>query len=738
MNAEVLTSFEVKHKQNRIIEIAKEILEHKDNFIPLITPNSTKILTDIVKEIRYIDYVNKSKEKNPNKEIKVSKEKYNEDLKEALENIRYSNQLKLTTKIQQFIKYLTAKDMIGIAAIHNVHNVLAQIKGLTLNRSYTEKMNVKEGEIKLGKELTSIPVEINLPHNTIEGKINLSAHKDIEGKYSISEINSQIINATVDAAKDPFMFDMNMTMETLSTYLFLSRIGVPFDNIAYFMKQPIITGYLEQKSIHSAGFLKATKENEDITKLTNKLKYEYKDKLFKSKNFKNRKELDNYLTSLPKKQFNTEYLKNNLSIENQNTSEFYESQIQILDDYLHYNELSRLLSDAIKATNHDTKGLGKNLYASDLKLKQIQEVRDTNFINGLDDILNDTFIRAFNQHQFAIDALSQFYYTQEITEVKNVRDKIIDNVNPFKDEDKIKLATLIENDFINYVVHNYGYENVQDIQNKLFYTESVAKELLSLKNKEKKTSEEQKIADNLLIKELYPLLAKADPKIDNIKIYVKRYDAYTANQLTQAFRELKQLDPTLAKRLMDLGILQSGLNNSPITYLGLIPYEYYNELVKQAFVNFNKKNGVSELSKFEALFFRENPKGRPKKNWIYGKNYNKENLNPNQLKAIEQKQSQISPIIETEQDYISEDVEADSFNMNNTEEDSDVQFKKDLTRPKRTDFNAPSFLNSKGKAYAKTTQEKDNKYFDLKRIYPVVNKPYRLPSGEWVINVPMD
>ena len=204
-----------------------------------------------------------------------------------------------------------------------------------------------------------------------------------------------------------------------------------------------------------------------------------------------------------------------------------------------------------------------------------------------------------NVIDFTYGIYKDLYYTKHeniITNTNKLVDEIKGTLFPFTNETENKLRTLIENDFINYIIQNYGYKNISELNDRLFKTDSVAKRLI-------KAKKDPKLKDNLLIKELYPLIGQ---KRDNIRIFSRRYDKYTADLLTESFRELGEVDNENAKQLykdlMDLGIIQSGLNNSPITYLGLIPYEYYNDLAKRSFEEFNKKNGVSELDKFNKLF----------------------------------------------------------------------------------------------------------------------------------------
>ncbi len=728
------SEFELYYKkqlaQNKIIDIAKKILTDKDNFVNLITPNTTKDLKGLANQFDYEEYLNKKRDEalKNNKEFKpVSFEEYLANQKAQAKNIRYTDQLKLTTKIDQFYKFMLAKDMIGIAAIANTHHSLSQQVNASLNTSYSVK-NPFTGEIEYKNAI------INFPHNKLEdGKISLSSIKDAKGINKISDIISQIINATVDAAKDPFMFTINMTKDTLSTYLYLIRIGVPFNMVGNFMKQPVITEYLKQLSINNSSYNNSKKSNKSIqTELILKyladlnfnytrrpnsggggvtidtkhfigiksikdLKAKYKELAVKNHPDKGGKtevmqEINNEYDVLKRYPFllnsniteeeiteaaligdddtispdniffeNEEQLSQFLNKENQTSQLFYKTQLQVLEDFLKYKEQSTLLGDAMRASNIDTAGVGKNLGSVYNKKELINKVKQDGFFNGLDRIFQETFIGAMNVNDFVIGAYSPLYYTQNIPEIVSNTNGLINKIKgtlfPFGDREYNKLRTLIENDFINYVIQNYGYKDIKTLQNRIFKTESVAKRLIEAKK-------DETLKNNLLIQELFPLIAQVNKNVDNVKIFAKRYDTYTADLLTESFRELGELDDVNAKQLykdlMDLGIIQSGLNNSPITYLGLIPYEYYNDLAKRAFDEFNKKNGVGELDKFNELFVRENSNdalvnkyalklklnGKTKGYGMYGKVFNKNtanNLESTEKSSILNKREIIQP-----------------------------------------------------------------------------------------------
>lgn len=586
------------HVDNKVINVIKALISHENNFLALITPNSTNIIDPIVDQLKYNEYVNgKTLKNNQNlsegrkEESIMTKNKYLEYIKNnSKSNIKYTSLLQLHKKVQARHKLWLAKDEVGMSAIANAYGPLAQIGGITANKTYkTDRLD------KEGKEIIK-DVKINLPHNELNDKLDLSATKDALGVNKISEINNQLINIIVDAAKDevPMVAYLNMTMDTLPVYMYLNRLGVPFELVANLMTQPIINDYITKIGVNKSMFLKASNKSLKSYELVNQIKSKY------SKST-NEEDKSNYQTKI----FTLDELQKYQQEVNQNSKDFDLFQLQVLNDFLEYKEQAGLFGDAVRITNNDSAGLGQNVNSSKLKLKDYEDVKKANFINGINDIIDKTFIKSFQQDQFAIDAYSQFYDTQKPIISKTILGLANDieetNGKTLSRDNKLKLVNDIENDFINFVVQNFNPDynsDINKVKNELFKGDnSVAKQLLTLKNKTKEQliGNESELQKNKFIQELFPLLDKAEKGWNNVKIFTKRLDTFNSNQLTESFRDIKRLDPVLFDKIVNLGLLQSGLSNSPITYTGLIPFEYYNEVVKNSFKEFNTKDNFDNI-----------------------------------------------------------------------------------------------------------------------------------------------
>ncbi len=642
---------------NKIVTVLKDQISAKENFTMLVTPNSTSIIDDFVDKLKYLKYKNKTilKNKTAEKPARImDEEEYLKTLDQK--GVKYSNLLKITEQIEARYKLWLAKDEVGPVAISNAYGPIAQAANLTANQFFF-RTTVKNGiEVR-----ERVSVNIRLKHNKVDDKINLASFFDAEEKNPITQVNEQLINIVVDAANEtePSVAYLNMLMETLPVYLYLNRAGVEFGTVGSFMAQPIMSSYLMYKGISNSALSKVISIDGESNAIK-KAKKPYINYLLKNVGELKGKEenIPAFLAENQKDQLDKSDLMEYLEVENQEGIEYAITQLQVLDDYSEYREQARMLNEAVRTTNHDSAGTGQSLISVEEKKILERKVASDGFINGLERV-KETFLGPFNQDDLALKAYNPFFYTKEDPIIRNntlyLLQEVKNNNYTFGKDDVVKTGNLIENDFINFIVQNYGYENPAQRMNELFAGEnSIAKRVLALKNRARelnkpkselssKELEEKEIADNILITQLYPLLKTEKKSVDNIKLFNKKIDTYTSDQLTEAFEQLMSLDPELTKDIIDLGILQSGLNNSPITFLGIIPNSYYSEVVNKGFDKFSELSNKDEIVKqFNQLFLRNNVKDgfigkvayvkgvskEPLGNGMFGKNFLMKNYMP--------------------------------------------------------------------------------------------------------------
>ena len=99
----------------------------------------------------------------------------------------------------------------------------------------------------------------------------------------------------------------------------------------------------------------------------------------------------------------------------------------------------------------------------------------------------------------------------------------------------------------------------------------------------KNLKKDPRFVDNLFIQSLEMRKIGDDATrgsiMDNLALPDRRMETEELNALTESFSKLNKIDPAVAKIIATMGILQSGLNKSNISFTEVIPVELYNEVI---------------------------------------------------------------------------------------------------------------------------------------------------------------
>jgi hypothetical protein len=552
--------------QNRLIEISSQVISHPDNYELLITPNSVDTLKGLVANIR--EY----------KGISVSPPSQTKQL-------RYSHIM------DQFRYFLGGKDGVGPAAIHNTFHTLFQLAN------------------------TRIKPEVNFEVNRdATGAVLLGGRQDTKGRY-ISDIISQFINAYVDVAKDPFYKDLNAGMQVEPIYFYLIHMGADIETISYFLTQPIISEYTDLLEANDSIANKAYGQKSRRDKIKSKVVKKY----VKRYNTLAKKQ---GLPEIDAEGLTSEIVNNNelllsymgkgysdgklVPIESIKDLKYLADQIQFINDYEKYHKDAKELSDLTKTLNYDTSRL-KDLAALDMYDDGIHAVESSNLFSAehREAIKQASIVGSFDFHS-EINKIYSPLFNTEAPEFKSFKKGIISLSNVFKKDDKVKMHTLINNDFVNYIIQSYGVYDSTELYSSIDHlfkgSDSLAHRLADIKDM---------LPDNYLVEQLTTILSPDERAINNIALFNKKYSVEDSNMLTMSFRELiENSEPIISKFAKDLvahGIVQSGLNNSPITYLGLIPHEEYQNISEAALRRFQNVSNKKEVyNDFAIRFFLKN------------------------------------------------------------------------------------------------------------------------------------
>ncbi len=472
-----------------------------------------------------------------------------------------------------------------------------------------------------------------------------------QGGQKITDIINQFINAYVDVAKDPFYKDLNAGTEVSSVWMYMLRAGVDLETIGYFMTQPIILEYVNARKLNKS--LVTTSSNSstierilskakrqdyeyelmnignsiDITQSQPKLSYADKkeiadlekrqDEITRILNLPSLQEevLEKYGVryKLPKPDFTSEDVNEKLKsyIKRGNggiyTNEFKEAQSQLLNVFFEVERQSGELTKLMQATNNDTTKIQN--YGSVYKREQAEaEVRDTsrkgNIIPAgtIEDIHKKTIVGSFNKTKEFSNMYKELTLYTKYPQIKSAIDKLVSEIPSKSDWDKE--YTKIQNDFIGYLLQKYGKTvNGESISSKvslLSGDNSLAKQLIELRK-------ENLIENNPLFDELVGIVSNKADGLDNVKLYSRRMSAFESNIMTEAFRSmLDSNNPRIVEFAQNLAyatILQSGLQNSPITFTELIPFDFYNNLADQAIKSIEVDNQEEVANEFTKAYY---------------------------------------------------------------------------------------------------------------------------------------
>ena len=618
-----------KAAQNKIIDIMSEVLTHPDNFIDLTTPNTTDDLVNLTAKIRAAQ---------GNK---------------GIDKASMTKQFRFDYLMEQFTYFLGGKAALGIAATHNTHHVVSQIAGVKLNANLPFKYNKSGDQLDLGQIYT-------------------------QGGQKITDIINQFINAYVDVAKDPFYKDLNAGTEVSSVWMYMLRAGVDLETIGYFMTQPIILEYVNARKLNKS--LVTTSNNkaqgERFVDLSDEGRRKIAYKIEQSDNHEYKKRwqqvLDNgsiYNDLLAKYgNSNGKYRPQSFSGDNANddlrsliagenkNGNFKDAQTYLLEKFLEIEKQSGELTKLMQATNNDTTKIQN--YGSVFKREQAEaEVRNTeregNIIPAgtIDAIWKKTIIGSFNRTREFSDMYKELTLYTKYPQIKSAVDKLVSEIPTKADWDKE--YTKIQNDFIGYLLQKYGKTvDGQSINSKvalLSGDNSLAKQLINLRK-------EGLVTDNPLFDELVGLVNADSKGIDNVKLYSRRMSAFESNIMTEAFRSmLESNNPRVvefAQNLAYITILQSGLQNSPITFTELIPFDFYNQLTSNAIKNVEVDNQGQIANDFTTAYYNNKNSGYGFRLQDYGiKEENKPTVNK-EVEVLPQQNDSILDTNDSTQDEV--------------------------------------------------------------------------------------
>jgi hypothetical protein len=438
--------------------------------------------------------------------------------------------------------FVSGKYAIGIAAVNQTNHSLNQRSPIVLDfearkdlLSAADRKFLKDGKIKFEK------------YNQIDGKPTISMITNADDEY-ISDILGQFIDGYVDISKGPWIMELGATPNVASTWMFLTKVGVPINTTAYFMNQPIIREYLRELERSGYSWL-------FNTGVLNKIQKKYK--------------ADGYFTS---KMPSEEKLFENIgktTFDKVGKSE----QRFILNEFLKYAKMAEHMFKLTQGTNFDTASFNDPFLVS-RKMEQLDKARNTIF-SSADSLLKNSFLgKLMNSITDIRNALATVLKADQ----GRTRQVLQDVLTPYvemNDRDFVRTSQRAVSTLFDWAVQTNEGLN-KKIKSQLIGKDNTAKKMWNFVKKVKKDSTHP-LYNNQVINILKPHFG-APGEVNNLQIRNKNNKVYDQNQLTYAFTELKNYLESEGKgdlydKLVKLSVLQSGLTESNISFTNLLPYE---------------------------------------------------------------------------------------------------------------------------------------------------------------------
>jgi hypothetical protein len=567
-----------KSLENGYIESLQKLTSHPLNFENLIKPNSADQMKGLSKEIV----------------AKLGLGSFDYNVASNMLSRRFMSRLRHA--------FVTGKYAIGIAAVNQTNHSLNQrapiyidFEGRMGNLSLQDRKFLGDGKINFNEYNT---IEIGGKSYPTISMIQNAKEKDPD---NISDILGQFIDGYVDISKDTWIMELGATPNVASTWMFLIKVGVPVESVAYFMNQPIVREYLRELEKKGSTWLFNDRLRKNIEK-----KYKGSSNLKISTVPSNERLLDmigKTFVETPGKQTLT-------------SSQIAEQKF-ILREFLKYAKMGEQLFYVTQGTNFDTASFN-DPFLIFKKLYQLDKARNTVFastvggetLSAADAILENSFLGKLKDGAIDVrQALSEILLSDRKGTIRETVQNVLKTYVKMNDRDFVKTSQRVVATLFDWATQTQKGWN-SDIQDVLISKEkNVAKRVNDFIAPIKKNPAHP-LYNNHIIKTLTPDFADGEQEVNNLKFKNKPNKVYDQNQIIYAFKEIKNYlksegNEALYDDLVKLSVLQSGLTQSTVSFTNLLPYDdflnVYNDVLADLPIMSIKE--FKDLNVFERTFW---------------------------------------------------------------------------------------------------------------------------------------
>ena len=528
--------------QNYKLDRYKEILLAKETFTRLISPIDAEWLKNDTKKIR-----------------------------ELLGQETKLGDLEFFSGYEQYVtkrKFAGGQHGVGQTANHLVDHVLTQMAGVFLTRNF------------------------GLGHGYGDAT-SVAETKELDGSRYITSNVSAYMNAYVDIAKDPYIFDLNNNTFTANTVFLLIRMGVKPEWINRFTTQPIIKEYTDL-TLNSEGRVNETQYDDgkpikpiDIIKQMEK--YAVKEVIPFSND------------SMPSKK----------TLEAQLKDPTAATQRQLLSLFLELQEYAKALNLQLRASKADTKGAGRTLMEAFIAQNVKLEALASPLIENVDRKFDSTMLGTYydNSVLLSLQAFGGEFMGMSKA-VQGTVEKIGTMTGKFPVTD-LEIATLIENEAYTYLMKDFPLFQHENPRSLFFGNTSTARALEALQK-----GEDSPVKENLLIRNLQVNRGEGlDPDFIDIAGSSKK-DKQGQEALSEAWYDLithpDEVISNFGKELITYAFQTTGLNQTASAFFDLMPPRFLEEHKFKEYVSGMNSvvqetaGGVGYLDNFAGRFLRNN------------------------------------------------------------------------------------------------------------------------------------
>lgn len=461
--------------------------------------------------------------------------------------------------------FLLGKAWIGILAVHNTSHSNAQKAGLFVD---DEDFNM------------------SLPHNKIGKYVSLGGITDSAGRY-ISDNLSELINAIVDIAKDPYIIKLIYSGQLTSLLMFMTRSGITPKHMGLFLGQPIIRQFVETADNNGKNLNSLIVNKQTILDL-----------------------LDDYGTTVTAKQsvgnkFTTSLLEENIKSYN-NGGELSDNQLAeqqlILMEFIQMFKAANGLSDVVQATTYDTASFKSAEELSRMQLKtstQMSKEDDVVIkISSAKKILTTTHLGVLENTLVKVNSALSTLFKFNSFDFREFLDDMLKEYGGNKYLSKIKYNTVSEKlsaSLLDYIIQS----------NKDFFVQKLTSGPTSVLVKYEAALTKFPSLPILKFLKVVPAARQGGP--GTIKLATSRLDAAEINAYTDMMRGLRDSPETndLYNDLVNLSIVQGSYTTSS-SIKKIIPIEDYAAIVSDLVNTTTNVNENVKSFKRNAMFQRNN------------------------------------------------------------------------------------------------------------------------------------